>query len=506
MDNIVNKLFEAGLLSETDKEALQAGFESHVQEAAEAQAKVIAAQAIKEGVEAGVKAGVAAEVEAVTSQIRETVETQIREEMAQRFEHDKSTLVEAMDRMLTDVVQKIETDRTSELARLRESRTRYDAAIKEARGTYKTRIQEHAKTLEGFVLRKLNSELLEFNEDKNAVAEMRVKLAAQLAEGKDVYKKRLKEHMTLMRGFVMDKLAAEIGDLRKQEAALTAKQESIALESLAHRNALEEAYSARLKKVDEFVVRQVSAELREFQEDKRALVEKRVQLVAESRAKLAATQRKFVAEAAKMVDVQVTETLKVELTQLHEDLEKNRQNMFGRRIFEAVAAEFMTSYFGEETEVRKVETVLESTKAELATLKNQLAESQKNADVSARKAKLAEETTNRTKIMAELTGNLSRDKKAVMQELLETVKTTQLREAFTKYLPAVLNEGSKKQAPQSRQRTLTEAPAVKELSTVAITGDQRTNRLLETVQAEESDEVAVSNEAATILRLAGIKK
>jgi hypothetical protein len=505
MDNIVNKLFEAGLLSEEDKQSLQAGFESHVQEAAQAlaevQAKVIAEKAIAEGVAAGVAAG----VEEATVQIRETVETQIREEMAQRFEHDKSTLVEAMDRMLTDVVQKIETERASELNRLRESRTRYDAAVKEARGTYKTRIQEHAKTLESFILRKLTSELTEFNEDKNAVAEMRVKLAAQLAEGKDAYKVRMKEHMNLMRSFVMEKLAAELGELRKQETALAEKQETLTLESLAHRNALEEAYADRLKKVDEFVVRQVSSELREFQEDKRALVEKRVQLVAESRKKLAETQRKFVAEAAKMVDAQVTETLKVELTQLHEDLEKNRQNMFGRRIFEAVAAEFMTSYFGEDTEVRKVETVLESTKAELATLKKQLAESQKQADVASRKAKLAEETANRTKIMAELTGNLSRDKKAVMEELLETVKTTQLREAFTKYLPAVLNEGSKKQAPQSRQRTLTEAP-VKELSTVAITGDQRTNRLLETVQAEGSDEVAVNNEAATILRLAGIKK
>jgi hypothetical protein len=497
MENIVNKLFEAGLLSEEDKQTLQAGFEAHVTEAAQAQAQVIAQAAIKEGIEAGVAEA--------TAQIRETVETQIREEMAQRFEHDKSTLVEAMDRMLTDVVQKIETERTAELAQLREARTRYDAAIKEARDEYKTRIAGHAKTLESFVLNKLNTELVEFNEDKNAVAEMRIKLASQLAEGKEMYKKRLKEHMTLMRGFVMDKLAAELGTLRQQEAALAAKQEELTLESLAHRNALEEAYSDRLKKVDEFVVRQVSKELREFQEDKRALVEKRVQLVAESRAKLAETQRKFVAEAAKMVDKQVSETLKVELTQLHEDLEKNRQNMFGRRIFEAVAAEFMTSYFGEGTEVAKVQKVLESTQAELETAKQQLAESQKVADVAARKAKLAEESANRTRIMAELTGNLSREKKAVMEELLETVKTTQLREAFTKYLPAVLNEGSKKQAPQSRQRTLTEAP-VKELSTVAITGDQRTNRLLETVQAEGSEEVAVSNEAATILRLAGIKK
>jgi hypothetical protein len=498
MENIVNKLFEAGLLSEEDKQSLQAGFEAHVQEAAQAQAQVIAAQAIKEGIDAG--------VQEATAQIRETVETQIREEMAQRFEHDKSTLVEAMDRMLTDVVQKIETERTAELAQLREARSRYAAAVKEAKGAYKTRIEGHAKTLESFVLNKLNSELVEFNEDKNAVAEMRIKLASQLAEGKEMYKKRLKEHMTLMRGFVMDKLAAELGELRKQEAALAEKQETLALESLAHRNALEEAYSDRLKKVDEFVVRQVSKELREFQEDKRALVEKRVQLVAESRAKLAETQRKFVAEAAKMVDKQVSETLNVVLTQLHEDLEKNRQNMFGRRIFEAVAAEFMTSYFGEGTEVAKVQKVLESTKSELATMKQQLVESQKTAELAARKAKLAEETANRTRIMAELTGNLSREKKAVMEELLETVKTTQLREAFTKYLPAVLNEGSKKQAPQSRQRTLTEAP-VKELSTVAITGDQRTNRLLETVKAEESNEAAsVNNEAATILRLAGIKK
>jgi hypothetical protein len=301
MENIVNKLFEAGLLSEEDKQSLQAGFEAHVQEAAQAQAQVIAAQAIKEGIDAG--------VQEATAQIRETVETQIREEMAQRFEHDKSTLVEAMDRMLTDVVQKIETERTAELAQLREARSRYAAAVKEAKGAYKTRIEGHAKTLESFVLNKLNSELVEFNEDKNAVAEMRIKLASQLAEGKEMYKKRLKEHMTLMRGFVMDKLAAELGELRKQEAALAEKQETLALESLAHRNALEEAYSDRLKKVDEFVVRQVSKELREFQEDKRALVEKRVQLVAESRAKLAETQRKFVAEAAKMVDKQVSERL-----------------------------------------------------------------------------------------------------------------------------------------------------------------------------------------------------
>jgi len=165
----------------------------------------------------------------------------------------------------------------------------------------------------------------------------------------------------------------------------------------------------------------------------------------------------------------------------------------------------MTSYFGESTEVKKMESILESTKSEIETLKTQLQESQRVADVASRKAKLAEEKANRTSIMAELTGNLSREKKAVMEELLETVKTTQLRESFNKYLPAVLNEGSKKEAPQSRQRTLTEAP-IKELSTVAITGDQRTNRLRETVQAEGTEKTTMSDDTATILRLAGLKK
>jgi hypothetical protein len=139
-------------------------------------------------------------------------------------------------------------------------------------------------------------------------------------------------------------------------------------------------------------------------------------------------------------------------------------------------------------------------------LKKKLDESQKSADVATRKARLAEEAANRTKIMAELTGNLAKEKKAVMKELLETVKTTQLREAFNKYLPAVLNEGSKKQTPQLRQRSLNET-IIKEKSTVAITGDQRNNRLLETVKAEDSEiETAHNEQAVTILRLAGIKK
>jgi hypothetical protein len=261
--------------------------------------------------------------------------------------------------------------------------------------------------------------------------------------------------------------------------------------------------AARVAKIDKFVVGQVSKELREFQEDKQALVNKKVELVAEARKKLAETQRNFVREAAKLVDKKVTESMKVEMTQLHEDLERNRQNMFGRRIFEAVATEFMTSYFSEGTEVKKLEKVLESKESELSKLKQKLQESQQATDAAARKSKLAEEASARTRVMSELLAPLGRDKRAVMQELLESVKTPMLREAYNKYLPAILNEGSKKVATQGRQ-TLSETATAKPKSCVAITGDQRINRLQESVETQESEQVSV--ETAQILKLAGITK
>jgi hypothetical protein len=469
MENIVKKLFEAGLLSEDDQKSLQESFD--------------------------------ARVEAAATEARELAEQQVREEMSQRVEHDKATLVEAMDRMLTDVVQKYESEKVAESAKLKEAQARASAVAGELRAAYKARLKEHAQVLESFVMQKLSQEIGEFSEDKNAVAGMRIKLASALAENKTAYKARMAEHMSQMRTFVVQKLDEQMKALRKQELALNEQRAALETETATLRSQLEEQFAQRVATVDRFVVQKVAEELREFHEDKRALVEKRVQLVSEARSQLAATQRKFVKEAAKLVDLKVTETMKVELKQLHEDLERNRQNMFGRRIFEAVSAEFMTSYFSDSTEVKKLSAILESKDAELVAAKQKLQESQQATDAASRKAKLAEEAATRTKTMAELLSPLAREKRAVMGELLETVKTTQLREAFTKYLPAVLNEGSKKTAPQSRQ-TLSEAP--KEKNTVAVTGDQRNNRLLETVQAEDTE--SVSTETATILKLAGLKK
>lgn len=383
------------------------------------------------------------------AEAREEAEMSIREEFAARYEHDKANLVEAMDRMLTDVVQKTETQKAEEIAKLSEAKEKLDAAILEARKHYKA---------------------------------------------------KLGEHVAVSKKFVLEQLANHIKSLTEQKNKLAAKHKALGESFNAVKAEMAQEHAARLKKIDEFVVKQVQRELNEFHQDHRALVETRVKLISESKKKLSETQKRFVKEAAEKVESVINETLKNEMVQLHEDLERNRQNMFGRRIFEAVAAEFMTSYLAEGTEVRKLQNMLESKAQELNATKSKLAEAAKAIDAVTRKVKLAEERATRTKIMTELLSTLRGEKRSVMESMLETTKTDALRATFDRLLPVVLNENTRK--PQSKKEVLSEtkAPARR---VVAVTGD-KANRLTESSQTESEAENTA--EMGSILRLAGIIK
>ncbi len=378
---------------------------------------------------------------------REQAEMTLREEFARRYENDKSNLVEAMDRMLTDVVAKQEETKAAEFAKLSEARDAFRSAAKESRLSYKTKLREHLSLTRRFANEQLVTEASALRAEKKKLAEAKVQIKNEL--------KALKEN-----------LATQQKD--------------------------------RLKKIDEFVVRQVGKELKEFGQDQRALVETRIKLVTEGRKKLKEMQSKFVKASAAKVEGMVNESLKREMSQLHEDLERNRENMFGRRIFEAVAAEYMTSYLAEGTEVRKLQKMLESKSSELTEVKSKLNEVEQKSEIARRKAVLAEERAARSQIMNELLSNLRGDKRQVMEGMLETTKTANLRAAFNKLLPVVVNEGNRKpSAPQGKKLIEKE-----DHNTVTHTGD-RVNRLFETAQAES--EVEHNLELAQVVRLAGIK-
>ena len=76
-----------------------------------------------------------------------------------------------------------------------------------------------------------------------------------------------------------------------------------------------------------------------------------------------------------------------------------------------------------------------------------VAEEQKNTEIqeTETKLKIAEDKMVREKTLAELVAPLSKDKRQVMVELLESVQTANLKKQFDKYLPAVLNESVAKE-------------------------------------------------------------
>lgn len=387
--------------------------------------------------------------DAKVAEAREQAEMSVREEMAARFEHDKANLVEAMDRMLTDVIEANAQEKSAEIAKLSEARAKYEAGVNEARSAYKAKLKEHFGVANTFITAQLTKNIKALAEQKKAVVAKQKKLDEQFERVK--------------------------ADVAEQNAA-------------------------RMKKIDEFVIRQVTRELNEFQQEHRALVEARVKFTAESKKTLAETKNKFIRESAAKVEAAVNANLKREMAALHEDVERSRQNSFGRRVFEAIAAEYMTSYFAEGTEVRKLQGILESRDAELAQTKTKLSEAHGALEGVVRKVKLAEDRASRTKIMSELLSNLRGEKKAVMESMLETTKTDHLKATFEKLLPVVLAEGTRKPV-EKKVLSETKAP----VSRPIVTGD-KANRLYETATIEAAESEENSEMVAQIIRLAGLQR
>lgn len=383
------------------------------------------------------------------SEARDEAEMAVREELAQRYEHDKDALVEAMDQAITVVIQQYEGQKADEIARLQEAQEKFNVGLKEARAAYKNKLREHLASTNKFIAENLATEVKSMRSERKGLAETRVRAAQELAD--------IKSRLT-------------------------------------------EAHNVHVKKIDEFVVGQVTKELNEFVQDRNALVETRAKLISESRKKLEETQKRFVKESAEKLDRFVTGQVSTEMKQLHEDLERNRQNQFGRRLFEAMVAEFAASYYSDGTEAKKISQILESTEAELAAAKAQLTEANAASETATRKARLAEDRAQRAQVMSELLSNLRGEKRAVMEGMLESVKTPELRKSFERLLPVVLNETAK--SPVKAAKVLNEETRIAPKQTRVVTGDQRSNRLVESLVAETVDET----ELAQVVRLAGIKK
>jgi len=332
--------------------------------------------------------------EARITEAKEQARAELREEFAQRYAHDKSVMVEALDKMVTE---------------------------------------------------SLTAELQEFADEKQKLAEDRVK-----------FKRHMSESARKFNDFMVAKLSEEIRELRNDR----------------------KVYEGAIGKLEKFTIRALAEEIKEFESDKRAVVETKVRLVREGKAKLAELQSKFVAQSAEAVKEAVTSSLESELTQLKEDIAVARENMFGRRLFEAFASEFAHTHLNENKEIRKLQSTV-------GLLSNKLSEAvsaieSKNVLVESkeREVRIIKESAERKEMLATMLKPLNREKAAIMQDLLESVQTSKLQSAYEKYLPAVLNNSSVA-TPAPKAKVLTESRSV-------ATGDKTTAKAAVKVEDTES--------------------
>jgi len=287
--------------------------------------------------------------EAKLSEVKETAKAELREEFAQRYEHDKAQMVEAVDRMMTEGLTK---------------------------------------------------EIAEFVEDRKQLAAQRVE-----------YKKNMKPHMEMLQKFISTQLANEMKELHTDRAQM----------------------AEQIKTLESFVTSSLAKELNEFETDKRSVVETRVKLVKEAKQKFAEIRSAFIKKASKVVETMVSESITKEMTQFKEDIKTARENNFGRKIFEAYASEYLSSYLNETSEVRKMQKQLDEAQAKIA-------ENEKLLESTTIEKKKVEAEYKRDRVLSEMLQPLSGDKREVMSNLLETVQTDKLQTAFNKYLPHVMKD------------------------------------------------------------------
>jgi len=290
-----------------------------------------------------------------------------------------------------------------------------EAARGELREEFATKY-EHDKiniveALEKMVTEGISGHINELVEEKSSLSEDRVK-----------YNLKMQESATKFNDFMVTKLADEIGELRKDR----------------------KIHNESIKKMEKFIVRALAEEISEFAQDKRDLVETKVRLVSEARGKLESLKTRFIEQSAKKLNESVTTHLKSELVQLHEDVKAARENDFGRKIFEAYAAEFSNTHMNSNIVMRDLRTQVEDKNRQLAEAAKIVQRSKTIAESKTKEVQMIKESNTRSDLMSELLLPLNETKREVMKNLLESVQTTRLKNAFEKYLPAVLQQQNSK--------------------------------------------------------------
>lgn len=172
--------------------------------------------------------------ESKLTEAKDQVRAELREEFAQRYEHDRSVMVEALDKMITESLsteikefheerKALNEDRVKAKVKLQEQASKFNEfmvtklaeEIKELRSDRKAQMENQQK-LEKFIVHALAKEIKEFAIDKQAVVEARVKLVTEGREKLEELKaKFVAESAKRLNTIVTSHLKGELSQLKE---------------------------------------------------------------------------------------------------------------------------------------------------------------------------------------------------------------------------------------------------------------------------------------------------
>ncbi len=166
---------------------------------------------------------------------REVVSAELREEFAKRYEHDKSNMIEAIDKMMTEKL-------SEEITKFIEDRK----ALAQEKIAYKENVGKHSEKLQEFILSKLSEELKELHTDRKGVH----------------------ENFKKMEEFVVNALAKEIKEFHEDKKGVVETKVKLVAEAKKQMAKMKEAFITRSAKVVETAVnKKLAEELKALKED-----------------------------------------------------------------------------------------------------------------------------------------------------------------------------------------------------------------------------------------------
>ena len=230
--------------------------------------------------------------------------------------------------------------------------------------------------------------------------------------------------------------------------------------------------------VDTFLAEALNKELVELRGD----IDRFRDLEAEYATKLVEEKHRLAGEVATELDGLVDKIdqffemrLTAELDDLKEDLEIVKQNSFGRKIFEAFAETYGTSYVDEDA----IQSKLKVAESKLADAEKILKDREDQIGKMVRESKMEQ-------VLSPLTGK----KREQMAMVLRNVETSRLEESYKFFVGRILKEDDAAPA------IVTESKATTGSKTTVVTGNPAT--IVESVQGAKADGLA------NLRRLAGI--